>query len=152
LKLAEALVLRADTRRRIDQLRERLKASALVQEGEKPAEDPAELFAEVRRALDSLTVLIKQINRTNLEAALPDGRTLTDALAERDALTLSFSVLQHVVAAAIPDQYRLARTEIKNVATVNIADLRKEMDDTARRRRELDTMIQAANWAVDLRE
>ena len=40
MKLSEALVLRADIQKRIEQLRERLKTSALVQEGERPPEDP----------------------------------------------------------------------------------------------------------------
>ncbi len=36
MKFAEALILRADRQKRIEQLRERLVSSAKVQEGEKP--------------------------------------------------------------------------------------------------------------------
>jgi len=36
MKLAEALVLRADVQKRIAQMRERLRQSGLVQEGEQP--------------------------------------------------------------------------------------------------------------------
>ena len=39
MKLAEALQERADLNRKIDELRARLQNQALVQEGEKPAED-----------------------------------------------------------------------------------------------------------------
>jgi hypothetical protein len=42
MELSEALDLRADTQKRIMQLRERLRASALVQEGEAPPEDPGD--------------------------------------------------------------------------------------------------------------
>ena len=44
MKLAEALQERADLNRRIEQLRYRLGNNALMQEGEKPAEDPAALL------------------------------------------------------------------------------------------------------------
>ena len=47
MKLAEALQERADLNRRIAQLRSRLESNALVQEGEKPAEDPNELWQEM---------------------------------------------------------------------------------------------------------
>ena len=46
MKLAEILVLHADVQKRIAQMRERLKQSALVQEGEQPPENPQELLAE----------------------------------------------------------------------------------------------------------
>jgi hypothetical protein len=40
MKLAEALVQRADVQKRIEQLRKRIKAGAQVQEGEEPPENP----------------------------------------------------------------------------------------------------------------
>ena len=46
MKLAEALSERADIQKRIQQLRSRLRRNALVQEGEKPAEDPHALLEE----------------------------------------------------------------------------------------------------------
>jgi cell division protein FtsB len=150
MKLAEGLVLRADARKRVEQLRDRLKLSALVQEGEAPAEDPNELFAELERLLSEMTELIERINRTNLHAVLPDGRTLTRALAERDRMSLYHNVLQTTVEAATPKVDRLGRAEIKKIPTVKIAELRRLMDDTARQRRELDTLVQSVNWTTDL--
>lgn len=152
MRLAEALVTRADLKKRIEQLRERLKLSALVQEGEQPPEDPQELFAELKRILDQMTLLIQQINRTNLQASLPDGRTLTTALAERDGLSLYHHVLQTTVEAASPKVDRMGRAEIKKIPTVKIGDLRRQMDEVARQRRELDMLIQSVNWSVDLLE
>ena len=46
MKLAEALALRADLKKRIDQVECRLVLNAKVQEGEAPAEDPEALLAE----------------------------------------------------------------------------------------------------------
>jgi hypothetical protein len=45
---------------------------------------------------------------------------------------------------------RLARAEIRKVPTVKVGALRQQMDDVARRRRELDTLIQSVNWTTDL--
>lgn len=152
MKLAEGLVLRKDVHKGIDQMRERLKASALVQEGEEPPEDPQALMAELERLLEQFTRFIQQINRTNLTAVLPDGRTLTNALAERDTLALYFAVLETTATAATPKFERMNRSEIKKVATIKVADLRRQMDDVARQRRELDTLIQSANWTTELME
>jgi hypothetical protein len=151
MKLSEALVLRADIQKRIEQLRERLKTSALVQEGERPPEDPQELLAELDRLLDELAGLIARINRTNLGARLLDGSaTLTDALAQRDVLKLRHSVLQSVADAAVQPINRYSRTEIRSVPTVDVGALRRQVDEIALRYRTLDTAIQAANWATEL--
>jgi hypothetical protein len=45
MKLAEALILRADSQKRVEQLRQRLTRAARVQEGENPPENPQELMA-----------------------------------------------------------------------------------------------------------
>ena len=49
MKIAEALIERADIQKRIEQLRDRLSSNALVQEGEEPAEDPTSLLTELDR-------------------------------------------------------------------------------------------------------
>ena len=49
MKVAEALALRADATRRVEQLRTRIVANARYQEGEEPSEDARALLTEVRR-------------------------------------------------------------------------------------------------------
>ena len=61
MKLAEALNLRADVSKRLSQLSERLTANAKVQEGDSPAEDPAELLGELDRLTGQLEELISRI-------------------------------------------------------------------------------------------
>jgi len=55
MKLAEALILRADCQKRIEQLRQRLLRNVKVQEGDKPAEEPMELIqvSKEHRELDA---------------------------------------------------------------------------------------------------
>jgi hypothetical protein len=65
MRLAEALILRADRQKRIEQLRARLTMAAKVQEGEEPPENPTELIQELERVSDELLDLIRRINKTN---------------------------------------------------------------------------------------
>lgn len=153
MKLAEALARRADVQKRLEQMRGRLVASALVQEGEEPPEEPGGLLAEAAVSLEELEGLVRRINRTNLSATLADGETtLTAALARRDSLALRQSLLGSLVGAASERVPRYGRNEIRILPTVEVAPLRRRMDDLARERRELDTAIQQANWTVDLAE
>lgn len=150
MKLAEALIQRADHRKRLDQLRERLVRVARVQEGDAPPEDPAALLAEVERAAAGLTSLIQRINRTNSATPLDDGRTIADAIAERDTLQLRHSIITSLIQAAIIKQDRFTKSEVRFHSSVDILTLQRQADNLAQAYRELDTKIQAANWLVDL--
>jgi hypothetical protein len=150
MKLAEALVLRADVQKRLAQLRDRLRLSALVQEGEQPPEDPQDLLAQLDQLLGQLEELIVKINRANMQTNLSDGTILTNALARRDVLTQRYNSLSTLVDTASDRTDRYGRSEIRKLSTVDVAALRKQMDDVARTRRDLDTQIQATNWTADL--
>jgi hypothetical protein len=152
MKLGEALTLRADIQTRIEQLRGRLRASALVQEGEKPPEDPDTMLREFAGLADQLEDLVRRINRTNIDTRLSQGQTLTEALARRDSLALRHGVLRQVADTAAERQQRYSRAEIRTLPTVDVAALRQQTDDLARERRELDATIQEANWLTDLAE
>jgi hypothetical protein len=150
MKLAEALVLRADLGKRMSQLKGRAMNSAVYQEGAAPAEDVAELRADYERMAAQLVTLVERINRTNLAVMLPSGETLTAALATRDGLQWRRSFLLEVSAAANATRTRMTRTELLMVSAVPISEYQKEADDLARRFRELDTAIQSMNWTADL--
>mgnify|MGYP000685464351 FL=1 len=150
MKLAEALIQRADHRKRLDQLKERLLRVARVQEGDSPAEDPAALLAEVERTAAGLTRLIQRINRTNSTTALDDGRTIADAIAERDTLQLRHAIVTSLIQAAIIKQDRFTKSEVRFHSTVDVVTLQRQADNLAQAYRELDTKIQAANWLVEV--
>lgn len=152
MKLAEALVSRSDTKKRLEQLRARLGASALVQEGEMPPEDPQVLLSELETLTTDFERLVIGINRTNSSASIAGVGSLTVALARRDALDVKFSVLSGFLDAASSRVNRYSRTEIKLVSTVDVATLRKQLDEVARSRRDLDSQIQGMNWTTDLLE
>ncbi len=118
MKLAEALILQASRNKRLEMLRERLVRVAKVQEGDRPAEDPSELLDEVERTTADLTRLIRQINRTNTTHQLADGRTLADAIADRDGLRLRHSIINSLLQAAVIKQDRLSRRSLANQVVV----------------------------------
>ena len=84
MKIAEALILRADCQKRFAQLKTRLLNNARVQEGDQPAEEPQELIAEIERVAQELLDLIQRINKTNSSTIVEAGKTVSDLLAERD--------------------------------------------------------------------
>jgi hypothetical protein len=152
MKLAEALVLRADYQKRLAQLRQRLVMNAKVQEGDQPAESPQALMEDMARLTSDLTTLIQRINRTNAATELDPGRTLSDALAVRDMLGWQHSAHRDLAQAATITQTRYSRSEVRFESTVDIAAIQQQADRLAQEYRELDTRIQAANWLTDLVE
>ena len=150
MKLAEALLLRADLQKKIASLRERIVANAVVQEKDKPNEDPNALMKECFGAIDELEALVVKINETNLSAKLADGRTLTHAIALRDTLKAQHALLQAAIAGARKEPDRYGVREIKWVATLPVAKLQKQSDDVSKKLRELNGHIQEANWKTAL--
>jgi len=152
MKLAEALLLRADLQKKIASLRERVVANAVVQQGDEPHEDPNALMREAFGVMEQLENLVVQINGTNLGSKLPDGRTMTAAIAKRDALVHQHALLIAAVAGSRKEPDRYGVREIKWVATLKVASLQKQADDLAKRIRELNASIQETNWKVELIE
>ena len=153
MKLAEALARRADLSTRMAELRGRALAVAQHQEGEPPAEDPAELLAEADRAAEELRGLMVRINTTNLGTHLADGESVTSALARRDVLRLRHRFRVELADRAISGgAFRSLRSEIRQVSAVDVRALRGEADLLARELREVDTRLQEVNWASELIE
>lgn len=151
MKIAEALVLRADHQRRIEQLKARLLRNAKVQEGEQPAEDPETLILEYEALASELVHLIKWINISNSSASVA-GRSMTQALAERDILKLRHTMYRDLAQAATITQSVATRSEIRFRGTVTVSAVQKKADLIAKDLRELDARIQEANWLIDLAE
>jgi uncharacterized coiled-coil DUF342 family protein len=150
LKLAEALNLRADLQRRIQQLRARLLQNAKVQEGDVPLESPHDLLAELDECVSQLEELISKINLVNARITDESGVTMTELLARRDALAMKLSVLRDFADEAGEVVMRYGKSEIKVRSTVDMRELRKEIDDFSKEWRELNTKIQGINWTTEL--
>jgi len=146
MKLAEALLVRADAQKKLASLR-----NALVQDGEKPAEDPVVLMKEVAGVLDELERLIVAINTANLKHKLDDGRTLTEAIARRDKLILQHATIQSAIQGTRRETDRYSTREIKWKPTLEVRKLQKQSDDLSKQLRELNARIQETNWRVEIK-
>lgn len=148
MKLAEALSSRADLQRKVSQLKGRLKDSAKVQEGDKPAENTENLFKELDSCLIKMENLIYRINFTNMQT-VHDGEPLTKMIARKDVLNLRLSVMREVMKYMLGTD-RYGRNEIKYVRTIDVTELHKRIDTYAKQLRELDLKLQKLNWTTDL--
>ncbi len=151
MKLAEALGLRADSQKRVEQLKARLLRNAKVQDGEEPAENPEALISEYEALTATLVQLILRINLTNAAATVL-GKSMTEALATRDILKLRHGMYRDLAQAATVTQSVATRSEVRFKGTVSVAAVQKKADETAKEFRELDARIQETNWRVDLME
>ncbi|WP_425618837.1 DIP1984 family protein [Anatilimnocola sp. NA78] len=150
MKIAEALLLRADMQKKLASLRERIGQYAVVQEGSEPHEDPAKLLDESMGVLKELESLIFRINQANLTHKLPDGRSLTAAIARRETLVAQHALLQHAIASTKKEPDRYSMSEIKWIATLKVSSLQKQSEDLAKSIREINGAIQEANWKAEL--
>ena len=129
MKIAEALILRADIQKRIAQLKTRLNNNAKVQEHEEPAENPQLLLTELDSLISQLNVLIIKINKTNTLSKI-DGISLVELIAKKDTLSQKAGILREFI--------EIASQKINLYSTTEI--------------RETDTKLQQANWTIDLIE
>lgn len=151
MKLAQALILRADTQKRLEQLKGRLLDNAKMQENERPSEDPKLLLKELDRLSDELFRLILAINLTNSNAKF-EGASLTEMIAKKDTLSQKASVLRDFAKSASQKVDLYSNSEIKILSSVDVAMLQKQIDELSKEIRELDMKLQEANWQVDLVE
>lgn len=154
MKVSEALAERADVVRRMGEVKSRATRCARYQEGEEPQESALVLLERYLGLAKRLQVLTTQLNVTNLSTVLPNGMTVTAAIARRDVLSVTRKAVTEIADAAGPESDRYGfgrrRSELASKTDLRIPDLRQQADDLAREYQELDNMIQASNFATDL--
>lgn len=150
MKLAVALQERSDLQQKVSELDLRLRLNATYQEDEKPAEDISALLKELEEALDRLEVLIARIHKTNLLTEV-EGKSLTELLARREVLTLKRRSLVQLSDEASSLTPRHGRSEIKVYPSVDVSALRKNIDKVSKELREIEMLIQEANWTTELK-
>ena len=149
MKIAEALILRADIQKRIAQLKTRLNNNAKVQEYEEPAENPELLLTELDSLISQLNNLIIKINKTNTLSKI-DGISLVELIAKKDTLSQKAGILREFIEIASQKINLYSTTEIKIFSTINVPAQQKQLDKLSKEIRETDTKLQQANWTIDL--
>lgn len=151
MKLAEALQERADLSKNIEELKNRLKTNVLVQEGEKPSEDPLKLKQDLDNAIERFHYLVAKINLTNSLIKV-DGITLTEMIAKKDALLVKIQAYKDVAYSGSQGSYRARNSEIKIKSTIIVSNWQSKIDSMSKELRLLDNKLQESNWAIDLIE
>ena len=108
MKLAEALAIRKDTQKRIEQLKSRILNNVRVQEGDSPSEEPKELMKEMDACLNTLFALIFKINKTNMNT-ISEGRTITEMMQN---VIFFLCVLRH------SEKYSIKHQNLRSVIAV----------------------------------
>lgn len=152
MKLAEALQERTALNSKLEQLSSTISDNVLYQEGDMPDLDIKELLKEHTEAVERLRWLMTRINLTNSTIKADDGKTMTELLATRDTLKLQVETYQNIRLTLGSRISRASRSEIKIIAAISAADIKKMIDDTSKDLRTLDNKIQALNWQADLLE
>lgn len=148
MKLAEGLLLRADLKKKIEHLQNRLRPVLIVTEGKTPQEDPVKLLAQLRKTIKDFEAVVIRINKTNNETYVQGEGLLMEALAKRDSLKLLVEKLRIVRQSA-----QISYNNYQNLkTTIDIKSLQIEIDQVGRAFRELDNKIQAVNWVTELKE
>lgn len=150
MKLAEALLRRADMQKKLASLKSRIAENVKVQDGDTPNENPNELLLQANQVMSELYALIDHIHRTNAIAVMPDGSTMLSTLVKRDELAERHRLLQTAIDNAKTEGYRYSYREIKWQKVIEPVKLQKQADDIAVKLRNLNIQLQAANWQIDL--
>jgi hypothetical protein len=102
MKLAEALLERKSIKEQIQSLKEWALKDARVQEGDDPSELPEKIIADLELHVSRLEELIIAINKTNNITTLPDGKSLMEAIAQRDMLKMRHQMAKDLAARSGP--------------------------------------------------
>ena len=150
MKLAEALSIRKDLQKRIQQLEQRIKSNVKVQEDDEPLEDPNELMKELHSCLIQLEELIGRINLTNIKTKNAEGQSITQLMAKKDTLTLRIGILRNIYSEATNLFNSYSSSEIRQECVIDVKQLSKQIDDYSARLRKTDMEIQALNFLTEL--
>ena len=150
MKLAEALMERADLKARIQQLSGRLNRNSRVYEGDQPHEDPKKMLKALNVMISRYEDLVFMINTANATTAAPTGETLARLIARRDALMDKEKAIKELIDNATAEDYDYSSDKPKRVPTVDVRSLRREADSLAKTIRETDAIIQETNWKTEL--
>lgn len=159
--LSEALAQRKQALSDINTLSARLQGAAIRYDDDKDSyEDSSTLLKSLRDAIGDFETLSVRINKTNNATKLNfDGRefSIMEAVAYREALLLVAkhhrSLADHVLE-QVQGRSRYGRTrtkdDIKQVATVDVTEIRRVADETSETVRRLDIALQQKNWTTEI--
>ena len=149
MKLAEALIERAEIQKKNGQLIKRINNCAKIQEGDLPPEKHEELIAVYETNMTRFLELIQRINETNNRTPFDGKANITDAIAQRDCIGLRIKAYREFYESATAKD-RYSRNEIRTIRCIDPGEMQRNIDMLSKAYREIDTKLQALNWTVEL--
>jgi len=107
------------------------------------------LLKDLESCCLQLEDLIARINLTNSKTFIGD-KTITQLLAKRDVLSKRIGIERTFLDNASERVNRYSKTEIVVKSTVDVASYQNKLDKMAQELRQLDELIQEANWTTEL--
>ncbi len=154
MKLAEALAERKSLQDRLAMMTNRAQQSVTVAEGQKPTESPEVLMQSMEEVLGQWETLVTRVNRTNLQTLLPNGKTIMEAIAQRDRISRMLQILKGLSDTLMGTGQNhfdmMGRRNIMVVPAIDVAALQQRIDELAAERMQVDLMIQEAGWTTEL--
>lgn len=157
MKLAEALMLRAELKKDADDLLKRLEENAVYDEERQPMEDSKELFNKMINTLLDIRRLEEKIWKTNMNTVMQGKKTIYDFLRDRDHLVRVVYRKNRLINMYKTNfmeksqyYYKDETNKIKKFFAFDIKTLIAERDEAAKKCREINLMIQRKNWEVEL--
>ena len=150
MKLAEALLLRADLQKKLKLIEGRLGKNAKTQGDEPPSENPNDLLLEFDECNKQWEELVQRINKTNSFTKTETGSSIADMITRRDAIRQKLDSLYKLSENATVDVTRYSRSEIVLRSSISVPEIQKQMNECSKAYRELDTKLQSLNWFTEL--
>lgn len=150
MKLAEALSDRNNLQKDLAWIKDQFPKIARVPEGSKPSEDPEVMLQRMENRTREMEKLVAAINRTNLAVMDGQGHSMTELLAQRDALRVRHSILEEAYQQSTLKEDVYGRQELRYVPTLDIVSLRERLETAGAQLRTLNMTIQRLNWEAEL--
>lgn len=146
MRLAEAMMQRADLDKKVSILGARLNDIALINKSYALEDEPKHLFEELNKSMKALSEVVYRIHVTNMET-VDNGTTITAMLTKKEILKIRIQMLQRIKEEARIDSC-FDRT--KYTILINKAELQKELDECKNQLEKLDMKLQQLNWQTEL--
>ncbi|MFV0337045.1 MAG: DIP1984 family protein [Chthoniobacterales bacterium] len=150
MKLAEAIIIVEDLKKKLESLRKRIGDNVITREGIRPNEDPAELIKQSFKLLQELCGLTVKINIVNARCTFTNGRKLAEIIAQRDELSQQHDLLMQATAQAAQKPEPSGMSGTKWVTPLDVRKLQEQADAIEKKVRGLNLLIQSTNWKIEL--
>lgn len=162
MKLANALKERADLVRQMNSYMRRAAENTVVLNEQEPQDNPLDLIEAHHNALNRYSDLVFAINETNNRTRLSNGVNIASAIVMRDICKMEYDFYTYLADQARrnqqPNNFRYDNITLPDGTVqkavihklVDVKEMERRANNAARDMREWDTMIQEANWTVNL--